>query len=118
MSSADDFGTSVIAFLSTAGIPPLAGFWSKLIIVVALWQAGHPGYAVLAVLASLVTLAYFLSMQRRVFFGKLAQGFEQLREAGPWLLIPAVVLAAITIGVGVCLPWLFETFLLPVRSIL
>jgi multicomponent Na+:H+ antiporter subunit D len=110
--------TSVVAFLSTAGIPPLAGFWSKLLIVVALWQAGHAGYAALAVLASLVTLAYFLSMQRRAFFGQVAQGFEQLREAGPWLLIPAVLLAIVTIGVGVGAPWLFETFLLPIGSIL
>ena len=31
--------TSVIAFLSTAGVPPLSGFWSKLLIIVGLWQA-------------------------------------------------------------------------------
>ena len=63
--------TSVVALLSTAGVPPLSGFWSKLMIIVALWQAGYHVYAILAVLASVVTLAYFLSMQRRVFFGKL-----------------------------------------------
>jgi proton-translocating NADH-quinone oxidoreductase chain N len=110
--------TSVIAFLSTAGIPPLSGFWSKLIIVVALWRVGHHYYALLAVLASLITLAYFLSMQRRVFFGKLAQGLESLKEASPWVLIPACALALITIGVGIFIPWIFGTFLLPVRSIL
>lgn len=110
--------TSVIAFLSTAGIPPLAGFWSKLIIIVALWQTGHIVYAVLAVLASLLTLAYFLSMQRRVFFGKLAAGFESLKEANAWILIPACALALITIGIGIGIPWLFETFLLPIRSLL
>ncbi|MCX6992269.1 MAG: proton-conducting transporter membrane subunit [Kiritimatiellaeota bacterium] len=110
--------TSAIAFLSTAGIPPLAGFWSKLIIIIALWQTGHIVYASLAVLASLLTLAYFLSMQRRVFFGKLATGFESLKEANAWILIPACALALITIGIGIGIPWLFETFLLPIRSLL
>lgn len=110
--------TSAIAFLSTAGIPPLAGFWSKLFVIVALWQSGHVIYAALAILASLLTLAYFLSMQRRVFFGKLAAGFESLKEANAWILIPACALALITIGLGVCVPWLFETFLLPIRSLL
>jgi len=110
--------TSAIAFLSTAGIPPLAGFWSKLIVIVALWQTGHIVYAALAVLASLLTLAYFLSMQRRVFFGKLAAGFESLKEANAWILIPACLLALITTGIGIGIPWLFETFLLPIRSLL
>ncbi len=110
--------TSAIAFLSTAGIPPLAGFWSKLIIVVALWLTGHYVYASLAILASLLTLAYFLSMQRRVFFGKLAAEFESLKEANAWILIPACALALITIGVGICVPWLFNTFLLPIGSLL
>ncbi len=110
--------TSLVAFLSTAGIPPLAGFWSKLIIIVALWQAGHTIYAALAVLASLLTLAYFLSMQRRVFFGKLAAGYESLKEGNLWVLVPACALALITLGLGVAVPWLFETFLLPIKSLL
>ncbi len=110
--------TSVVAFLSTAGIPPLAGFWSKIMIIIGVWQAGHPIYAALAVIASLITLAYFLIMQRKVFFGKLASGFEGLREASLWIVIPSLLLALITIGIGIFAPWLFGSFLLPVRSIL
>jgi multicomponent Na+:H+ antiporter subunit D len=110
--------TSVIAMLSTAGIPPLSGFWSKLIIILAVWKAGHEGYAAAAVLASLITLAYFLSMQRRVFFGKPSAACENLREAREFALLPAVLLAAITVGLGLAAPWLFDTFLLPVGSIL
>jgi len=110
--------TSVIAFLSTAGIPPLSGFWSKLVIIVAAWKAGFHWYALIAILASLLTLAYFLSMQRRVFFGKLASGLEDLKEGNPWVIIPACLLAAITIGLGLCIPWLLGSFLLPVRDIL
>jgi multicomponent Na+:H+ antiporter subunit D len=111
--------TSAVAFLSTAGIPPLSGFWSKLFIIVALWQSGHPAYAVIAILTSVITLAYFLVLQRRVFFGKLADGLENVQEAGAWNTTACCVLAAITVALGVCTPWLFNTFLLQhIRSIL
>jgi proton-translocating NADH-quinone oxidoreductase chain N len=113
--------TSVMALLSTAGIPPFSGFWSKLLIIIGVWKAGHPGFASAAVLASVVTLAYFLSMQRRVFFGKLAPSCEGLKEADGWNLAPALLLAAVTLGLGLCAPWLYQTFLaflLPTGSFL
>lgn len=110
--------TSVIALLSTAGIPPFSGFWSKLIIIIALWQSGHTGFAALGVAASVLTLAYFLSMQRRVFFGRLTESCARLEEANAWGLAPALALAAVTVALGAAVPWLFQTFLLPVRSIL
>jgi multicomponent Na+:H+ antiporter subunit D len=110
--------TSLIAFLSTAGVPPLSGFWSKLMIVLALWQSSHYGYAAIAVLASVLTLAYLLVMQRRVFFGILAERWANVREAGLGITLPAMVLAAITVGVGVAFPLVFNSFLLPVASFL
>jgi len=108
--------TSVIAFLSTAGIPPFSGFWSKLIIIVALWTAGYHTYAALAILGSLITLAYFLYMQRRVFFGKSDKN-SGIKEASIGLLIPAIILALITIGVGVFFPYLVDTIIVPISSI-
>ncbi|MFA5276020.1 MAG: proton-conducting transporter membrane subunit [Candidatus Omnitrophota bacterium] len=99
--------TSVIAALSTAGIPPLSGFWSKFIIILALWNAGNFAYASIALLASILTLAYFLTLQRRVFFGKLAQGLENVKEAGLNLAVPQVILAVLIIGVGLIFPFIF-----------
>lgn len=110
--------TSILATLSTAGLPPFAGFWSKLLIVVALWKAGHAAIAAAAVVLSVLTLAYLLRLQRRVFFGPLAAPLAKAREADRWALVPALLLAAITVGVGLAAPWLFHTFLLPVGSIL
>ena len=110
--------TSVLAMLSVAGIPPLSGFWSKLLIAVALYKVGSYGYLTVMILASVLTLGYFLHMQQRVFFGKLREGLEHVQEAGLWLLIPSIVLALITLGLGLTMPWLFETFLVPIRSIL
>jgi multicomponent Na+:H+ antiporter subunit D len=74
-------GTSVVGFLSAAGIPPLAGFWSKLIIIIASWQAGMYLYTAIALFASIITITYFLRMQRKVFFGELKAGLEGVVEA-------------------------------------
>jgi proton-translocating NADH-quinone oxidoreductase chain N len=109
--------TSVIAFLSTAGIPPLSGFWSKLVILIALWKSGHYWFAALAIIASLITLAYFLSMQRRVFFGKINVNFKDIKEAGASMIIPAVILAVITLGVGIFFPYFINTIIVPISSV-
>jgi multicomponent Na+:H+ antiporter subunit D len=103
--------TSLVGFLSTAGIPPLAGFWSKLMIIIALWMSGHVVYAVIAVLASVLTLAYLLTMQRKVFFGKLAEAFKDIKEAQFGFAATAVILALLTIGVGIFFPVVFNVYL-------
>ena len=110
--------TSVVAFLSAAGIPPLAGFWSKLLIVLALWKAGQAGFAVAAILASILTLAYFLMLQRKVFFGKLVERLR-LRSRRPrsGSSLPALVLALVTVGVGLLFPLLWDTILRQVAGI-
>jgi multicomponent Na+:H+ antiporter subunit D len=110
--------TSALGFLSASGIPPLAGFWSKLIIIIALWLAGYHVYAVVAILAGVLTLAYFLSMQRRVFFGKLAEEFSDVKEAGAGLALPAVILSVITVAAGLGFPVILNKFILPLGIIL
>ena len=97
---------SVIAFLSTAGIPPLAGFWSKLLILIALWQAGSRGLAGAALIAGILTAAYFLRMQKLVFFGKPREELAEVREIGGTVLAAELLLTAITVGVGLLYPFL------------
>jgi multicomponent Na+:H+ antiporter subunit D len=92
--------TSIIAMMATAGIPPLSGFWSKLLVIVALWKSGNTFYAVTALIASILTLAYFVNLQKKVFFGKLPEKFDTLKEAKAQLLIPVVIISAIIIFSG------------------
>lgn len=66
--------TSLVASMSIAGIPPFNGFWSKLIIIMACIQTGYNWSALAAVLISLVTLAYYLKMQKYAFFENTKQG--------------------------------------------
>lgn len=97
--------TSLISSFSAAGIPPFAGFWSKFLIVVALWLTGHYGYAAIAVLASILTLAYFLILQHKLFFVRPSQASgTDIKEADYKLLIPVFLLSLITIVVGITFP--------------
>ncbi|MBF0522943.1 MAG: NADH-quinone oxidoreductase subunit L [Candidatus Omnitrophica bacterium] len=109
--------TSILASLSCAGIPPLAGFWSKLLIIVALWMGKFYAFAIIAALASILTLAYFLSLQRRVFFGKLREDLAHIKESGFGFLLSMTILALITIGAGLGFPFILNSFLLPVKTI-
>jgi multicomponent Na+:H+ antiporter subunit D len=108
--------TSAIALLSTAGIPPLSGFWSKFLIIWALWTAQQYFYAAAALLASLLTLAYFLNMQRKLFFGKLQSGLESIKEAKPLVASVALLLSAIIIAVGLLFPLILNNYILPADS--
>ncbi len=101
--------SSVVAYLSTAGIPPLAGFWSKLFIIIAVWRVS-PVMAVVALLAGVVTLAYLLLIQKKVFFGKVPDALAHVKEAGAGFVSAELVLVAVNVFVGVALPFLLGTF--------
>lgn len=96
--------TSVIGLLSAAGIPPLAGFWSKILIIIALWSSGFKFYAMLALFTSVVTLAYLLYLQRQVFFGKIREGLEGITEVSPLLYGPGVLMALLAVAGGIFYP--------------
>lgn len=110
--------TSILASLSASGIPPLAGFWSKLLIIIALWSAGFYGFAAIAVLASVLTLGYLLVMQRKIFFGPLEGTSSALKEAGLSMSIAALTLSAIALGAGIFFPYVFNKFILPAADVL
>jgi NADH-quinone oxidoreductase subunit N len=54
--------------LSTAGVPPLAGFWAKLWVIQALLDSQHLGLAIFAVLASVVGAFYYLRVIWFMYF--------------------------------------------------
>jgi proton-translocating NADH-quinone oxidoreductase chain N len=110
--------SAVIGLLSTAGIPPLGGFWSKVIILLALWQAGFHAAAALALIASLITLAYFLGMQRRVFFGLEREADAGVTEASAAYLVPQLVLAGLTVALGLGFPLVYRFVLTPIQQLL
>lgn len=111
-------GTTVIGSLSIAGVPPLNGFWSKLIIIVALIEAKHGIFALIAILTSVLTLWYYLLIQRRAFFGKLNERWHAVREAPFWMTAATVILALICIAIGVFFTLTIKSWIQPASDAL
>lgn len=110
--------TGFVASMSIAGVPPFSGFWSKLVIIIAAVQAGHVGYAVWAVIVSVLTLALFMTIMKRTFFGEPSLSFEGVKEVPGAMQVSMVALASICIVSGVLLlPNLKESFLFPATTI-
>jgi multicomponent Na+:H+ antiporter subunit D len=95
--------TSLIGSMSISGIPPLSGFWSKLIIIIAAIEAGRFGFALIAVLVSIITLAYYLKVQRMAFFGKLSGSQKEIKEAPPFMCTSMIILSILCIIMGLLL---------------
>ncbi len=110
--------TTLIGSLSIAGVPPLSGFWSKLIIVIALIQAGHPLLALIAVLASVLTLWYYLVLQRKAFFGKLNERWAAVKEAPFWMTASTVLLGLLCLVFGILFSLAVKSWFQPAADVL
>ncbi|OLT46218.1 cation:proton antiporter [Saccharomonospora sp. CUA-673] len=101
-----------IAALSLAGLPPFSGFVAKYSLILASLDAGEIAAVVIMLVVSIITLLSMLKIWSGVFWGKNSEsedapagGGAVLTEAPPRvearLAAPAVVLAAITLSLGI-----------------
>ncbi|MBP7176691.1 MAG: hypothetical protein KBA53_10845 [Thermoclostridium sp.] len=97
--------SSIAAFLSTTGIPPFAGFWSKLLIILALWNRNMNIFAGIALFSSIFTAVYFLRLQRKVFFGKPNEKYADLKEVNGSIRFAEILLTVIMIAAGLAFPF-------------
>lgn len=102
--------TSLLASMGISGIPPLGGFWSKLIIVIAAIQAGYIWPAFIAALVSIITLCYYAKFQTNAFFGRISLG-ERIKEIPASMKVPMLVLAIVSVFSGLLLLPEFRSFL-------
>jgi len=89
-----------IGLLNLAGVPPLSGFWSKLLIVSA--GLGVPSDSlmlaatIIFIVNCILAAGYYLWLFQRLAFKKpmLNGGHEEVREAPALMLAPLIILAA------------------------
>ena len=103
------YKTFVIASLALAGIPPLAGFWSKDEILAGTggWglvggTGGNGAYLVMLIMGmatAALTAAYMTRCVYLTFFGEY-RGHGTPHESGPRIVVPLWILAVLAIGAG------------------
>ncbi|HEX4207441.1 MAG TPA: NADH-quinone oxidoreductase subunit N [Ktedonobacteraceae bacterium] len=59
---------TALCLLSLAGIPPVAGFWSKVVIFSAAWGLGQYALVIVALLSSVISLVYYGRIVKVMFF--------------------------------------------------
>jgi len=118
------YWTMLVATLAIAGIPPLAGFFSKDAILFSAFQieGGHPLYAI-GLLTALLTSFYMFRLIFLTFFGKprYDEHLVHVHES-PWSMLgPLVILAVLSVtGAWLAAPALwggtdyFASFLAPI----
>jgi NADH-quinone oxidoreductase subunit L len=97
------FLTFLISSVALAGIPPLAGFWSKDEILAGAQQGQSQGYTLVLVfgaITALLTAAYMTRTIYLTFFGEY-RGHGTPHESPPVMLWPLRILAFFALFIGV-----------------
>src|SRR5208282_979357 len=110
---------ALLGFLTIMGIPPTTGFFSEFLIFAgafkeafALSSMPRLVLSFLGVVSTAITAGYCLWAVKRIFFGKLPDELSNVTEAPATVVGPMIVLAAISLVLGIY-PDLVERMLLP-----
>ena len=84
----------LIIFFSLAGIPPLAGFFAKFYIFMAVIEAEMYVLAIIGLLTTVVSSFYYLRIIKIIYFDKPSKPFDKIYD---WGLKSSLILSSILI---------------------
>lgn len=87
-----------IFMFSLAGIPPLFGFWPKLLVFSAAVDAGLIGLAIAGIVGTVVGAYYYLKIVKIMYFDEVAEPLVRLRQPIEGALIAAAAIAVSPLG--------------------
>lgn len=93
--------TYSIGAFSLAGIPGLNSFVSEYTIILAAFSAGHIVPGAIMLINVIIGALYHLRVVQILFLKPETEKTSRSREAGPVLLIPIIILAALCVLIGV-----------------
>jgi len=93
------FALAMFVFmLSLAGIPPLFGFWPKLLVFQAAVAAGLVPVAVAAIIGTVVGAYYYLKIVKVMYLDEAARPFGRVRQPVQGALVALAALAVSPLG--------------------
>jgi NADH-quinone oxidoreductase subunit N len=80
---------------SLAGLPPLFGFWPKLLVFNAAVDAGYVAFAVAGIIGTVIGAYYYLKIVKVMFFDDPAEPYARVREPveGLIMLVAALIVS-------------------------
>src|SRR5438876_3014002 len=96
---------TALCMLSLAGIPPVAGFFSKVVLFTTSWGTGIGWLVIVALLNSIISLVYYGRVVKAMFFDAPAKNDRLVTPPGLAisLLLATVALVVLTIFPGIVL---------------
>jgi NADH-quinone oxidoreductase subunit N len=88
----------LLLMLSLAGIPPLFGFWAKLVVFQAAVEADMIALAALAIAASVIGAYYYLKVGKVMFFDEPADTIRGKSDTAHWALLILATVAMSPLG--------------------
>jgi NADH-quinone oxidoreductase subunit N len=87
-----------VFMFSLAGIPPLFGFWPKLLVFTAAVEAGYVALAVAAILGTVIGAYYYLRIVKVMYMDEPATPYARIRQPVQGLLILLAALIVSPLG--------------------
>lgn len=105
----------LFGIIGLAGIPPMNGFVSKWFIYRALILGGYPFIALAAFAATVGTILSVYKLIHNMFLGQLPERYDEIREVGPFMQIPIIVLMIVVFATG-AFPGVIMRFVADIQS--
>lgn len=108
-------GAFTVAAFAMVGIPPGAGFFSKLYLILGAVEAGRWVFVAAMLISSMLALAYFVKVIRQMYFAPApsVDGEPQPAEAPAVMVAPTVILAACSVLLGLFNGAIVANFITP-----
>jgi len=89
----------IFCAFSVMGIPPFGGFFAKYLVIDGIISAGNVPLGIVFIIGAVMTVMYLTRLFVKVFLGK--QTFPESREGTPLMVASVIVLAVVSLALGI-----------------